>query len=92
VYVLAFYASVYVNTTNNGTNFWTIALFGAPSNNAVASVTTSAIAASTFTRLSDVTITQPAAADTEFYVTATATLSPGSLILHPAVALLRSGN
>ena len=91
-YVLAFYCSVYVNTTNNGTNFWTIALFGAPSNNTVASVTTAAISANTFTRLSDTTITQPTSTDTEFYILATATLSPGSIAIHPAVPLLRVGN
>ena len=92
VNVLAFYCTVFVSTTNNGTNFWTIAVFGAPSNTAIASVTTAAIAANTFSRLSDLTITQPASTDTEFYILCTATLSPGSLILHPAVALLRTGN
>jgi hypothetical protein len=91
-YVLAFYCSVFVNTTNSATQYWTIAIFGAPSNNAVASVTTQNLAANTFLRLSDLTITQPASTDTEFYLTATATLSPGSIFIVPAVALLRAGN
>lgn len=92
VNVLAFYVSVYVDTTNNGTNFWTLALFSAPSNTAIASVTTAAIAANTFRRLVDLTITQPAASDTEFYLLVTATLAPGAIVVNPAVALLRTGN
>ena len=91
VYVLSFYVTVYVNTTNNGTNFWTINLKDS-SGTTIASVTTSAIAANTSTRLSDLTITQPASTSTSLTVTAVATLSPGSIYIVPSVALLRIGN
>ena len=90
--VLAFYASVFVVGTNNGTNFWTIALSSSPGGAAVASVTTAAISAGAFTRLVDTTITQPAAADADLFIMLTATLSPGAIFIAPAVALLRMGN
>ncbi len=92
VNVLAFYTSVFVNTTNNGTNFWTIAVISRPSGTAVASVTTAAIAANTYARLSDLTITQPPSTDTWIEIVPTATLSPGAIYIAPAVALLRTGN
>lgn len=91
VTVLAFYCSVYVATTNNGTNYWTITLSSTPSGNAVASISTAAIAANTFTRLSDLTITQPASTDVEFYITPTATGAPGAIYIVPAVELVRTG-
>lgn len=91
-YILAFYVSVYVNTTNNGTNFWTIALTnhtGVP----YTSVTTAAISANTWTRLSVTTgITQPGATDPAMEIIPTATLSPGAIYIVPSVALLRIGN
>lgn len=92
VNVLAFYVSVYVATTNNGTNFWTLDLIASPGGATVASVSTAAIAANTFTRLSDLTITQPASTDVVLSVRLTATLAPGDIYLWPAVALLRTGN
>ena len=92
VYMLAFYISVFVNGTNNGTNFWTIALVASPSSTTLASVTTSAISGSTFTRLSDVTITQPSSTDNWLQLVLTATLSPAAIFVTPAVALLRIGN
>lgn len=92
VNVLAFYASVFVSTTNNGTNFWTLDLIASPSNTIVASVTTAAIAAGAFSRLSDLTITQPASTDVVLSILATATLAPGAIYIVPSVALLRTGN
>ncbi len=91
VYVLAFYVTVLVLTTNNGTNFWTITLKDSPGTT-LASVTTSAIAANTSTRLSDLTITQPASTSANLTVIATATLSPGAIYIVPSVAWLRTGN
>lgn len=92
VNVLAFYCSVFVLTTNNGTNFWTLALIASPSSTTVASVTTSASSANTWTRLSDLTISQPATTDIGLTIQATATLSPGAIFIFPSVALLRAGN
>ena len=92
VNVLAFYSSVFVNTTNNGTNFWTIELLATPSATTIASFTTAAISANIFTRLSTTTITQPASSDADLFIRATATLAPGSIFIAPAVALLRTGN
>jgi hypothetical protein len=91
VNVLAFYVTVFVLTTNNGTNFWTLSLVDSASTT-IASVSTSAIAANTSTRLSDLTITQPAASSTSLSLIATATLSPGAIYIVPSVAWLRTGN
>ena len=52
VRLLAFYCTVYVATTNNGANFWTIQLLDVGLN-VLASFTTAAIAANTWTRMSD---------------------------------------
>ena len=90
--VLAFYVTVFVVTTNNGTNYWTINVVSHPSTTTLASVNTSAIAANTGVRLSDTTITQPASTDTWIELVPTATLSPGAIYLFPALALLRTGN
>mgnify|MGYP001608706359 CR=1 FL=1 len=92
VNVLAFYVTVFVATTNNGTNFWTLNVVANPSATTIASVSTSAIAANTGVRLSDTTITQPAASDTWIELQATATLAPGAIYIFPALALLRTGN
>lgn len=92
VSILAFYVSAFVVGTNNGTNFWTIALSSTPTGTAIASVTTAAIAAGAFARLRDTSITQPPAADADLFITLTATLSPGAIFIAPAVALLRTGN
>lgn len=89
--VLAFYVSVFVSTTNNGTNFWTLDLVDNVSGVVVASVVTSAIAANTWSRLSDITITQPATTCPSLGLRPTATLSPGAIYIVPAVALLRTG-
>lgn len=91
VNVLAFYASVFVSTTNNATNFWTLELLDTIGT-VLASFTTAAIAANTYARLSDTTITQPASTNVAFRVRPTATLSPGAIFIMPAVALLRAGN
>ena len=89
--VLSWYVTVFVVTTNNGTNFWTLAL----QNDAgvqLASLSTSAIAANAWTRLSTTTITQPATTNTAFTLRPTATLSPGAIFIVPSLAILRVGN
>lgn len=89
--ILAFYCSVFVVTTNNGTNFWTVNLRDT-AGNVLASVDTSAIAANAWARLSDTSITQPASSNIAIEIRPTATLSPGAIYIVPAVALLRTGN
>ena len=91
VNVLAFLATCVVVTTNNGTNFWTINLINAAAT-ILATITTSAIAANTVTRLSTTTITQPVASNASLSIIATATLAPGAIFIWPALALLRTGN
>lgn len=89
--VLAFFATVFVVTTNSATQYWTLNVIARPSNTTLASVSTSAIAANTGVRLSDTTITQPATTDTWIELVPTATLSPGAIYIFPALALLRTG-
>src|SRR5687767_13260183 len=90
VYALAWYVSVFVVTTNNGTNFWTLTLRDDAAG-VLATISTAAIAANTWTRLSTTTITQPGATNTAFTLRPTATLSPGAIFIVPALALLRTG-
>lgn len=82
--ILVFRVSVYVVTTNNGTNFWTIALQDT-AGSTLASVVTSAASANTWTRLTDTTITQPGSSNVALSVLATATLSPGAIFIVPEV-------
>jgi len=93
VSLLAFYCSVRVQTTNNGTNFWTVALQD-DAGNTLASFTTAAIAAATNVRFAVTggSITQPGSTNTRLVILPTATLSPGAIFIAPAVALLRTGN
>lgn len=86
---LAFYCTVRVLTTNNATNFWTIALQDSAATT-LASVDTSAIAADVWTRLEDLTVTMPSSSNAVFSIRVTATLSPGSLFIEPNLPLLRT--
>lgn len=91
VRLLAFYCSVFVDTTNNATNFWTLDLVSNNSGVVLASLNTSAIAANGWIRLSDLTINnQPVSTDVAMFVRPTATLSPGSIYILPSVPLLRT--
>lgn len=93
VHVVAFYVAVYVFTTNNGTNYWTLTLSASSSNNVQAAPTTAAIAADTWTRLAVTTgFVQPATADVSFHILPVATGAPGAIFILPAVAVLRTGN
>lgn len=86
---LAFYCSVFVATTNNATNFWTLDLID--SNSVVlATISTAAIGANSWTRLEDLTVTAPSSSMTGLFIRPTATLSPGSIYMLPNVALLRT--
>ena len=89
--ILAFYCTLRVATTNNGTNFWTIILID-NAGSTLASFSTSAIAANTWTRFSDTSVTQTLTTNPVLSIVATATLSPGAIFIAPAVALLRTGN
>lgn len=82
--ILEFRVSVFVQTTNNGTNFWTLEVRDT-AGTALASVTTAAISAGTWTRLSDTTITQPGSSNVALNVFATATLAPGNIFLVPEI-------
>lgn len=90
VRILAYYCSVIVLTTNNGTNYWTVDLKD-DANNTLATFNTSAISAGTTTRftVSAGSITQPATTNPSLKITPTAALSPGSIRIYPAVAVLR---
>lgn len=91
VLLLRFTVSVFVSTTNNGTNFWTLDLID-PASTLLCQLTTAAISASTWTRLSSVVFVQPSAANVVISLRLTATLSPGQIFAAPSLALLRVGN
>src|SRR3972149_4230709 len=78
--LLAFFASVFVQTTNNGSNFWTLTLTNS-AGATLASVSTAAASATTWTRLSDTTVTQPSSTNVVLAVFATATGSPGGIFI-----------
>lgn len=89
---IVFRVTVFVTTTNNGTNFWTVDLQDTLGN-VIASVNTSSgVSASTWTRLADTTVTQPATTNAELSVICTKTLAPGTLYVIPSLAVLRTGN
>jgi hypothetical protein len=83
-------ASVFVDTTNNGSNFWTLT-FQDSIGTTLATLSTAAISASTSTRLTAGSITQPNASSALILLSATATGSPGSIIILPAVSYVRTG-
>lgn len=80
--------SAFVVTTNSGVNYWSLALTDS-AGTTIATVTTAAIAANTWARLSTTTIaSQPAAGAPGLTVRATATGSPGAIYLIPSVVAL----
>ena len=91
VTLLRFTVSVFVSTTNNGTNFWTLDLID-PASTLLCQITTAAISASTWTRLTSTTFVQPGTSNPTISFRLTATLSPGQIFVAPALALLRTGN
>lgn len=90
VLLVRFTVSVFVSTTNNGTNFWTIDLID-PASTLLCQLTTSAVTASTWTRLSSTLFVQPSATNPTISLRLTATLSPGTIYVAPALAILRTG-
>lgn len=80
--LLMWRVNVFVTTTNNGTNFWTLALVDAAVTT-LASISTSAISAGTWTRLSTTTITQPGSSNALLAIIPTATLTPGTIYVVP---------
>jgi hypothetical protein len=80
--------SLYVATTNNGSNYWTITMKRITDGATVNSISTSAISANTWTLLTDTTfsISSLTTSDVGLYLECTKTGSPGSLyILCPAL-------
>lgn len=92
VYLLVFSVTVFVVATNNGTNFWTVDLLDTTGATIATVTTSSGVTASTWTRLSDTTVTQPLSSNAALSVIATKTLSPGALFAVPSVSVLRIGN
>lgn len=82
--IIVFRVSVFVSTTNNGTNFWTLTLRD-DATSVLATLDTSVISANTWTRLATTTITQPSSANVILTVRPTATLSPGAIFVVPEI-------
>lgn len=87
-----FSCSVFVTGTNDGGNYWTIDLRDT-TGTTIASVNTSAMAANTWARLSDTSVTQPATTNVELVVVTTITAgAPGTIYVVPGVSAIRTGN
>lgn len=85
--LVEFRASVYVNGTNNGTNYWTINLLDGTTAAVLATFNTLASAGSTWLRLSTTTFgAQPAGTVASINVQCVPTLAPGTLFIVPSVA------
>lgn len=88
--VLGFGASVYVNTTNNASNYWTLSVVSAAG--ALATCTTAGIAANVSSRIAAASVAvQPGASDPIIVLVATATGSPGAIYIAPALSYVRTG-
>lgn len=87
IVMLAFRASVFVQTTNNGSNYWTIDLINT-AGATLATFDTSALSTGTWTRLAAVSLTQPSSSNVDLAVRATATGSPGNLFLVPELVVV----
>lgn len=86
VWAVTLYAWVYVVTTNDASNYWTIALFRQPGNASVASVNTSALAANTHSRLQAAIAAQIATTDYEVEIVPSKTGAPGNIFVATALA------
>ena len=85
VTLLAWYTSVYVATTNNGANYWTLKLIDGLGT-VLSTVNTSAIAANTFTRLVAASATQPSSTNVALTVQATVGAgAPGAIYIVPEI-------
>lgn len=80
---LVWRVSVYVATTNNGSNYWTLSLTNS-AGTTLATLSTAAIAANTWKRLSTTTITAPASSNVVIVLNATKTAgAPGAISILP---------
>lgn len=87
--ILGFGASVYVTTPNNASNYWTLSVASAAGT--LATGTTAGIAANVAARIAAASIAvQPGASDAIIVLVATATGSPGSIYLAPALSYVRA--
>ena len=87
-----FAASVFVATTNNASNYWTLTLRYITAGNTitnVATITTAAIAANTWNRIATNTFSPATAPATSYMLEVIATLtgSPGSLLVVPQLLI-----
>lgn len=89
VYLLAWYCTVYVSTTNNGTNYWTVTLRDA-GGSILGTFNTSAIAANTTTRFAVTSLTQPSSSNSQLYIQPNASNAPGAIFIYPTLALVRT--
>lgn len=85
--IVVFRAAVFVVTTNNGTNFWTITLRDTAAA-VLATLDTSVAAANTWTRLATTTITQPGSTNVVLTVRPTATGTPGAIFVVPEILVI----
>lgn len=88
VTVISFTCSIFVATTNNGTNYWTIKLADQGAS-VLSSFDTSGIAAGTWTRFAPALSAQPGAANVSIIVQAVATGAPGAVYVIPEVRVKR---
>lgn len=79
IYLVSFYGDTYVSTTNNGTNFWTIALSGAVTGTAYGNFTTAADTANTQTGHAATLNVVAGATERGLLVNGTKTLAPGNI-------------
>ena len=79
-----FGAAVYAYATNNGSNYWTITLVRQSDGVTIATLSTAAISAATWTRLYTTVSSAVTTSHVALYVWAAKTGSPGNLIIFPA--------
>lgn len=84
--IISFNVSVFVQTANDGSNFWTIELINTAAST-LASITTAAVSVSTWTRLSDTTITQPSSSNVALTIKATRTGTAGNIFIVPEIVI-----
>jgi hypothetical protein len=85
--ITVFRAAVFVVTTNNATNFWTLTLRDTAAA-VLATIDTSAAAANTWVRIATAVITQPGASNVVLTVRPTATLTPGAIFVVPEILVI----
>lgn len=79
---LVWHVSVFVATTNNGSNYWTLELIST-AGAVLATLTTSVASVATWTRLTTSTITAPGSSNVVVSLRASVTGAPGNLYVVP---------